>query len=81
MHVLKRAPRPRCGRSRPVTARTLRSPGVAEGSEAPWFDKLHEIGGGTQPQVFVSYARHDAEQVLAIARLLEEEGATVWRDR
>ena len=40
-----------------------------------------QIGGGTQPQVFVSYARHDAEQVLAIARLLEQEGATVWRDQ
>ena len=39
-----------------------------------------EIGGGTQPQVFVSYARQDAEKVLAITRLLEEEGATVWRD-
>ena len=39
-----------------------------------------EIGGGTQPQVFVSYARQDAEQVLTIARLLEAEGATVWRD-
>ena len=34
----------------------------------------------TQPQVFVSYARQDAEKVLEIARLLENEGATVWRD-
>ena len=32
------------------------------------------------PQVFISYARQDAERVLAIARLLEEQGATVWRD-
>ena len=39
-----------------------------------------EIGAGTQPQVFVSYARHDAKQVLNITHLLEEEGATVWRD-
>ena len=39
-----------------------------------------EIGGGTQPQVFVSYARQDAEKVLTITRLLEAEGATVWRD-
>src|SRR5437016_3515705 len=37
-------------------------------------------GIGTQPQVFVSYARQDAEKVLNIARLLEEEGITVWRD-
>ncbi len=33
-----------------------------------------------EPQVFVSYARQDAEQVLAVARLLGENGATVWRD-
>jgi prepilin-type processing-associated H-X9-DG protein len=33
-----------------------------------------------QPQVFVSYARQDAERVLQIARALEQEGATVWRD-
>ena len=39
-----------------------------------------EIAGATQPQVFVSYARHDAEQVLEIARMLEAEGTTVWRD-
>jgi hypothetical protein len=39
-----------------------------------------EIGAGTQPQIFVSYARQDAEKVLTITRLLEEEGATVWRD-
>jgi formylglycine-generating enzyme required for sulfatase activity/serine/threonine protein kinase len=39
-----------------------------------------KIGSGDQPQVFVSYARHDAEQVQSIARLLEQEGATVWRD-
>ena len=38
-----------------------------------------KIAVGTQPQVFVSYARQDAEQVLQIARLLEREGATVWR--
>jgi Protein kinase domain/TIR domain len=38
------------------------------------------IAGGTQPQVFVSYARQDAEQVLTITGLLEGEGATVWRD-
>jgi formylglycine-generating enzyme required for sulfatase activity/serine/threonine protein kinase len=31
-------------------------------------------------QVFVSYGSGDAEQVLAIARLLEENGASVWRD-
>jgi formylglycine-generating enzyme required for sulfatase activity/serine/threonine protein kinase len=34
-----------------------------------------------QPQVFVSYARQDAERVLSIARLLEQEGTTVWRDQ
>ena len=39
-----------------------------------------KIAVGTQPQVFVSYARQDAEQVLQIAGLLEREGATVWRD-
>jgi hypothetical protein len=38
------------------------------------------IEAGTQPQVFVSYARQDAEQVLQIARLLEQAGATIWRD-
>ncbi|MGO9462991.1 MAG: SUMF1/EgtB/PvdO family nonheme iron enzyme [Isosphaeraceae bacterium] len=32
------------------------------------------------PQVFVSYAHADAEQVIAIARLLEQEGVVVWRD-
>jgi formylglycine-generating enzyme required for sulfatase activity/serine/threonine protein kinase len=37
-------------------------------------------GTGEQPQVFISYGRADAEQVLEIARLLEAEGATVWRD-
>ncbi len=36
----------------------------------------HDAG----PQVFISYARQDAERVLAIARLLEGQGATVWRD-
>jgi TIR domain len=44
---------------------------------------IHEIskaGSGEQPQVFISYGRADAEQVLKIARLLEAEGATVWRD-
>ena len=39
-----------------------------------------QAGGGTQPQVFVSYARHDAQQVLTITRLLEQEGVSVWRD-
>ncbi len=33
-----------------------------------------------QAQVFVSYAKVDAEQVIAIVRLLEQEGITVWRD-
>ncbi len=33
-----------------------------------------------QAQVFVSYAKLDAEQVIAIVRLLEKEGITVWRD-
>jgi formylglycine-generating enzyme len=33
------------------------------------------------PQVFISYARQDAEPVIAIARMLEEAGATVWLDR
>jgi len=33
-----------------------------------------------QAQVFVSYGRADDEQVLEIARLLEKEGASVWRD-
>ena len=36
----------------------------------------HDAG----PQVFISYARQDAERVLAIARSLEGQGATVWRD-
>jgi carboxyl-terminal processing protease len=31
-------------------------------------------------QVFISYARQDAEHVLKIARLLEEKGTPVWRD-
>ena len=39
-----------------------------------------EIGGGTQPQVFVSYASQDAAQVVQVARLLEQEGVTIWRD-
>jgi serine/threonine protein kinase len=39
-----------------------------------------EIGVGAQPQVFVSYARQDAEPVRNIASFLEEEGITVWRD-
>jgi hypothetical protein len=39
-----------------------------------------EAGSEAQPQVFISYGRADAEQVLNIARLLEEQGATVWRD-
>src|SRR5206468_3414573 len=39
-----------------------------------------EISVGMQPQVFVSYARMDAAQVLNIARLLEGEGVSVWRD-
>ena len=47
---------------------------------SPMTRESSEIATGTQPQVFVSYARSDAEQVLEIARLLEEEGATVWRD-
>ena len=38
------------------------------------------IGGGTQPQIFISYSRQDAEQVVQIARLLEREGATLSRD-
>jgi formylglycine-generating enzyme required for sulfatase activity len=33
-----------------------------------------------EPQVFVSYARPDAERVLTVARLLEENGVAVWRD-
>ncbi len=33
-----------------------------------------------QAQVFVSYAKLDAEQVIAMVRLLEKEGITVWRD-
>ncbi len=33
-----------------------------------------------QAQVFVSYGRHDAAQVLEITRLLEQEGVSVWRD-
>ncbi len=33
-----------------------------------------------QTQVFVSYGRADTARVLEIARLLEEEGASVWRD-
>jgi predicted GH43/DUF377 family glycosyl hydrolase/serine/threonine protein kinase len=33
-----------------------------------------------QPQVFVSYARQDAEKVLEIVGLLEPQGVTVWRD-
>ncbi len=33
-----------------------------------------------QAQVFVSYAKLDAEQVIAIVRLLEQEGIRVWRD-
>jgi len=33
-----------------------------------------------QAQVFVSYARLDAEQVIGIVRLLEQEGITIWRD-
>jgi TIR domain len=39
-----------------------------------------EAGGGVQPQVFISYSRADADQVLKIARLLEAEGVAVWRD-
>jgi formylglycine-generating enzyme required for sulfatase activity/serine/threonine protein kinase len=39
-----------------------------------------KVGVGTQPQVFVSYARQDAEKVLQVVRLLEQEGVTVWRD-
>jgi serine/threonine protein kinase len=31
-------------------------------------------------QVFVSYGRGDAKRVLEIARLLEQEGVTIWRD-
>ena len=31
-------------------------------------------------QVFVSYGRGDAEQVLHISRMLEDQGASVWRD-
>jgi formylglycine-generating enzyme required for sulfatase activity/serine/threonine protein kinase len=31
-------------------------------------------------QVFVSYGRGDAEMVLQISRMLEDEGASVWRD-
>jgi formylglycine-generating enzyme required for sulfatase activity/serine/threonine protein kinase len=37
-------------------------------------------GLDAEPQVFISYARQDAERVLAIVRTLEEQGATVWRD-
>ena len=36
--------------------------------------------GADQPQVFVSYARKDAESVGVITRLLEDAGASVWRD-
>ncbi len=37
-------------------------------------------GVDTEAQIFISYARQDAERVLAIAHLLEEQGASVWRD-
>jgi formylglycine-generating enzyme required for sulfatase activity/serine/threonine protein kinase len=39
-----------------------------------------DVGVGTQPHVFVSYASQDAEQVLQVARLLEQEAVTLWRD-
>ncbi len=38
------------------------------------------VGVASQPQVFVSYASPDAEQVLQVVRLLEQEAVTVWRD-
>jgi hypothetical protein len=34
----------------------------------------------TSPQVFISYAREDSKRVVDIARLLSENGVTVWRD-
>ncbi len=37
-------------------------------------------GPDAEHQIFISYARQDAERVLAIAHMLEEQGATVWRD-
>jgi hypothetical protein len=41
-----------------------------------------EPGNGVQPEVFVSYARPDAERVLSIAQLLEKEGrASFNRER
>jgi formylglycine-generating enzyme required for sulfatase activity len=39
-----------------------------------------KVGVSTQPQVFISYARQDTERVRQIVGLLEQEGATVWRD-
>ena len=42
-------------------------------------DELH-AAGDDQPQVFVSYARKDAERVGVITRLLEDAGASIWRD-
>ncbi len=42
-------------------------------------DDVH-AAGTQQPQVFVSYARKDAERVGVITRLLEDAGASVWRD-
>ena len=39
-----------------------------------------QAAGSEEPQVFVSYARTDAEPVGAITRLLEDAGVTVWRD-
>jgi hypothetical protein len=39
-----------------------------------------QAGAEAHPQVFISYAREDTELVIAIARLLEQDGITVWRD-
>ena len=60
--------------------RAVRSPLVAPRSEALWLEKSSDVAVMTQPQVFVSYASQDADRVLQVARLLEQEGATVWRD-
>jgi len=39
------------------------------------------VSDQVHPQVFVSYAGADTEQVTAITRLLEQEGVTIWRER
>jgi hypothetical protein len=35
----------------------------------------------TDPDVFISYARHDGERLGTIARELEAAGVSLWRDR